>query len=122
VASGAPFHLSFGLEERIHVKRIIVTEGSQGTGIFSKGRRYDFHYAFELHSLLPTPISLEISDRVPVSELDDVHVSMDDATTPGYELVKDDGIIRWKQALGANEKKRLELAFHVDVPNSYAGN
>jgi uncharacterized protein (TIGR02231 family) len=122
VAAGAPFHLSFGLEERLHVKRIIVTEGSQGTGVFTKGRRYDFHYAFELQSLLPAPIALEISDRVPVSELDDVHVSIDEATTPGYVLVKDDGLVRWKQALGANEKKRLELSFHVDVPNSYAGN
>jgi uncharacterized protein (TIGR02231 family) len=121
-AAGAPFHLSFGLEERLHVKRIIVTEGSQGTGVFTKGRRYDFHYAFELQSLLPAAITLEISDRVPVSELDDVHVSIDESTTPGYELVKDDGLVRWKQALGANEKKRLELSFHVDVPNSYAGN
>ena len=119
VAAGAPFHLSFGLEERLHVKRLVVDELKKETGLFSKGKRFTFHYAFEVQSLLPEAATIEIADRVPVSEMDDVQVALDETTTPGFELQKDDGIVRWKAQLAPAEKKRLELAFHIDVPSSY---
>ncbi len=119
VASGAPFHLSFGLEERLKVKRLVMSELSQQTGVLKKGARYEFHYAYELQSLIDGPIALEVADRVPVSELDDVHVEIDPATSAGYALDPSDGMVRWKQQLSAKEKKRLELAFHVDVPGEY---
>ncbi len=119
VASGAPFHLSFGLEERLRVKRVVVEELSKETGVFSKGKRFRYRYAIELESLLPAAAGLEVDDRVPVSELDDVEVALDEQTTPGFELQKEDGRVRWKTSLMPGEKRRLELAFHVDVPSSY---
>ena len=119
VAEGARFHLAFGLEEQVRVKRIVVEEIARDTGIFSKGRRFRFAYAFELQSFLPGASEIELSDHLPVSELDDVEVGLDEKTTPGYQLKKDDGIVTWKVKLGAGEKKRVDLLFHVDVPQSY---
>lgn len=119
VAAGAPFHLSFGLEERLRVKRVVLEELSKETGVFSKGKRFRYRYAFELESLLPAAADLEVDDRVPVSELDDVEVGLDEETTAGFELQKEDGRVRWKTSLKPGEKRRLELAFHVDVPSSY---
>ncbi len=119
VAAGAPFHLSFGLDEQFKVKRIVVEELVKDTGIFSKGKRFRYDYAFELQSLSPAPTAIELLDRVPVSELDDVEVALDEKTTPGFVRSAEDGTIRWTATLKPSEKKRIELAFHVDVPASY---
>ena len=119
VAEGARFHLAFGLEEQVRVKRVVVEEIARDTGVFSKGRRFRFAYAFELQSFLPGRSEVELSDHLPVSELDDVEVLLDEKTTPGYQLKKDDGIVTWKVKLGPGEKRRVDLVFHVDVPASY---
>ena len=64
-------------------------------------------------------MELEVADHLPVSELDDVKVELESQTTPGYQLDAPDGIATWKLKLAPAEKKKLELAFHVDVPSSY---
>jgi hypothetical protein len=42
-----------------------------------------------------------------------------EATTAGYELRADDGIVTWRAKLAAGEKRAITLAFIVDVPSSY---
>lgn len=64
-------------------------------------------------------LQVELAEQVPVSELEDVLAEVEDATTRGYELEPLDGIVRWRVALKAGEKKQVDLAFHVDVPESY---
>lgn len=119
VPQGGRFQLAFGLEESVKVKRLVLEELAKDTGFISKGRRFRFAYAFELKSSAKGPVTVEVSDHVPVSELDDVQVALGERTTPGYALEKDDGIVTWKVQLQPGETKRVELAFTVDVPASY---
>jgi uncharacterized protein (TIGR02231 family) len=121
VAQGAKFELSFGLEEQVKVKRLVLEEIGRDTGVFTKGKRYKFAYAYEVQSFLPGATTVELADRVPVSELDDVVVALDEQTSAGYALDKEAGIVRWPVKLGAGEKQRVELRFHVEVPSSYGG-
>ncbi len=117
VPQGGKFHLSFGLEEGIKVKRIVLDEIKRDTGLFKNNQRFHYSYRYEFES--SAKVLVEVTEQVPVSELDDVQVEIEDRTTPGYERVPLDGILRWKLSLDAGEKTQLDLAFHVDVPSSY---
>jgi uncharacterized protein (TIGR02231 family) len=119
VAQGAPMHLSFGIEDTLRVKRTIVEELVRETGLFGGNRRFRYGYKMELANYGKREESVELSEHIPVSELDDVKVQIDSKTTPGYELKAEDGIVTWKQPLRPTDKRMLELAFHVDVPSSY---
>jgi uncharacterized protein (TIGR02231 family) len=121
VAQGSRFELSFGLEEQVKVKRLVLEELAKDTGLLTKSKTYRFGYAYELQSFLPAAATIEVADRVPVSELDDVAVAIDEKTSPGYALEKEAGIARWALHLAPGEQKRLELRFNVEVPASYGG-
>jgi uncharacterized protein (TIGR02231 family) len=120
VAEGARFHLSFGLEERVKVKRLVLEEIKRDQGLFKTAQRFTYRYRFEIENALGRAETVELAEAIPVSELSDVEVAIDDKTTAGFEKDAEDGIVRWKVALGAGEKKAIDLAFHVDVPNDYA--
>lgn len=119
VASGAPFQLTFGLEDRLKVKRHVVEELVRDKGIFGGTRRHRYVYRFELASYLDRPDEVELAEHIPVSEIDDVKVALAQETTPGYKLNNDDGIVTWKLPLRPGEKRQLALSYFVDVPASY---
>jgi uncharacterized protein (TIGR02231 family) len=119
-AEGARFHLSFGLEEGVKVKRVVLEEIARDQGLFKSAQRFRYAYRFELENHLGRAEQVELSEQVPVSELSDVEVALEDPTTQGFTRNVEDGIVTWKLSLAAGEKRDLQLAFHVDVPNDYA--
>jgi uncharacterized protein (TIGR02231 family) len=118
-AEGAPLHLTFGIDESVRVKRVVVEEIQRDKGFFGTTRRFRFGYRFEIQSYLARAAELEVQDHVPVSELDDVKVAFDAPTSDGYRAGADDGIVTWRLQLKPGEKRVVALAFHVDVPSSY---
>lgn len=119
VAKGAPFELTFGLEEGLRVKRTVVEELQRPEGFFDSKKRFRFAYRFELANLRQRPEKVELSEHIPVSELDDVKVEVEQESTAGYTLAAEDGIATWKVALAPGEKRTVDLVFHVDAPDSY---
>ncbi|WP_223645771.1 mucoidy inhibitor MuiA family protein [Corallococcus sp. EGB] len=119
VARGAPFELAFGVEEGLRVKRTVVAEVQRPKGLFGGKQRFRYVYRFELANLRSQPELVELSEHIPVSELDDVQVELEPESTAGYTLAEDDGIATWKVALPSGGKRTVDLAFHVDAPSSY---
>jgi uncharacterized protein (TIGR02231 family) len=120
VPQGGAFELSFGLEDRMKVKRVVVEELARDSGLFQQRRRFRYAYRLELQNRSGGPEELEVVERIPVSELEDIRVEIEKAkTTAGYELAAADGLVVWKVKLRADEAKTVDLAFHVDVPDSY---
>ena len=119
-AEGARFHFSFGLEEGMKIKRTAVEEIARDKGIFKSSQRFHYVYKISIENHLGRVETLELKEPIPVSELGDVSVEVEDSTTPGFEKNAEDGILTWKLKLGAGEKKELTVAFHVDVPKDYA--
>src|SRR5262249_12980552 len=107
-ASGERFQLSLGLEEALKVKRIVVEEVERDRGLFGSTRRHRYAYRFEVASYLQRPEELELSEQVPVSELDEIRVGLDGKTTAGYELRPADGIITWRLRLRPGEQRALD--------------
>jgi uncharacterized protein (TIGR02231 family) len=120
VAQGARFHLTFGVEEGMKVKRKTMDELKRETGLFGGNHRFTYAYQLELANFTPGARDVEVQERVPVSELDDVKVTIDaPKTEPGYEQNKEDGLLTWKLKLRPGDSRTMGLTFYVDVPGSY---
>jgi uncharacterized protein (TIGR02231 family) len=119
VAQGGRVDLSFGIEEAVKVRRIVVEELARDQGVLGPSRQRRFAYRFEVASFLDRTEEVEISEHIPVSELDDVTVKIDPRTTGGYQLRADDGIVTWRLTLKPGEKRTVELRYVIDVPASY---
>jgi len=119
VGEGGRFDLTFGLEEAVKVKRTTVEELVREHNLLGATRRRRFAYRFEVANHLPRVEEIEIAEPIPVSELDDIKVGIDAATTGGYALRTEDGIVTWRLKLAPGEKRTVELRYHVDVPASY---
>ena len=115
---GGRFNLTFGIEERVKVKRQTIYELQRDQGVLGPTRRRKFHYQIEIASYLSKPEEIEIVEQVPVSELDDVKVGIE-GTTPGYDFDKVDGMLRWRPRPKTGEKQKLDLKFYIDVPAAY---
>lgn len=119
VPQGGAFTLTFGVEDAVRVKRTVLEELKRDTGLFNGNKRFTYAYSFEVANYGKANTEVALAEHVPVSELDDIIVAVGEKTTGGYHLDKTDGIVKWKVPLRAGEKKKLELHFRVDVPNSY---
>ena len=119
VASGARFPLSFGIEERLRAKRVVLEERERETGLISKDHRRVYSYRFHVANYLDRATELELSDHIPVSEMKDVTVTVDGQTTAGYNLDRSDGIVRWSLKLAPGAERAIDPAFHIDVPSEY---
>ncbi|QDF02522.1 mucoidy inhibitor MuiA family protein [Myxococcus xanthus] len=119
VAQGAPFELTFGVEEGLRVERRVVEELQRPKGLFKDTQRFRYAYQFTLNNLRAHPEEVELSEHFPVSELEDVKVALEPETSAGYTLQSSDGIATWKVKLTPGEKRTLDFAFHVDAPSSY---
>ncbi len=119
VPQGGAFTLTFGVEDAVRVKRTIVDELKRDTGLFNGNKRFSYVYTFELGNYGKAPIDVTLAEHLPVSEMNDILVSVGEKTSPGYQLNPKDGIAKWKVSLKPGEKKKLDLSFRVDVPNSY---
>lgn len=120
VAEGAVFRLTFGVEDTLRIKRVVVEEVKRDAGLFNTKKRFSYAYRYELANWGKGPIELELWEGLPVSELDDVAVLVTpEKTTAGYKLDAADGIAKWKVKLAEREQKNVELAYKVEVPGSY---
>lgn len=116
---GARLLVSFGAEDRVRISRLVLKEVERSAGLFGGWHRHLFAYRFHLANHLGTAEEIELCDHLPVSQLDDVKVVLEPATTPGYRLEPSDGRVTWRVSLRPNEEKALELAFRVEVPDAY---
>src|SRR5262249_38226000 len=86
VAGGAAFHLTFGIDDAVRVKRVVVEEVERDKNFLGLTRRFHYKYRYELANYQAGAQELELSDHIPVSELDDVKVALDDQTSGGYQV------------------------------------
>lgn len=119
VASGAPFRLTFGVEETVRVSRTVLQEVQRAEGLFQDRMRFQYAYRFTLQNPGGRAEVVDVSDHLPVSELTDVVVELDGDTTPGFARRREEGILSWTLKLPPASQREVVLHFHVDVPRSY---
>lgn len=106
VPPGAEFTLWFGPDRRLSAKRTLVSKTTSISGVFGKTTETTRQYRIDLTSAVPTPTTVEVWDRIPVSRDKDIVVTLSDLAPP---LLKD-------AAYEAEERKQGLLAWKVLLP------
>ena len=120
VAPGDRFALSWGSEDGLVVLRYVTRDQEQTT--LTKTRLDTFQVEVYLVNHTGTPQELQLSERIPVSEIEKVKVELlNKATTPGY-TVDDQGLVSWAITLAPGQERRTVSAHRVSLPHNVRWN
>ena len=116
VPAGGRFEVWFGPDPTITVSRMVVARDTQSTGLLGGGRQTSIEYRIELRNDGASSATVEVWDRRPVSEMEDIEVRIVDpsppvADDPVYQgLAARRGLLKWVVELGASGGERAVQA------------
>jgi uncharacterized protein (TIGR02231 family) len=116
VASQESTEVSFGVDERVKVKRELVKSFKSNGGLFAKTEKQQFVYKTTIENYQPKAIDIEIVEQVPVSQQGEIKVTVTKVEPKFLEEDKDKGTFTWKPKLEAKGKFTIDLEFHVECP------
>jgi len=112
VAPGAPFELGFGPDDSLRIsrtQRVLKTE----TDPVDKWKRRQTRLHLYLSNLGDDGCCVELTERVPVSEIEHVKVSLIDDRTTGDPKLDAHGFVTWSVSLEPHERRRLKLGWEL---------
>ena len=113
VAPGEGFSMFLGVADRIKLSRVLDKKSSSMTWT-GKRKKLQVSYLVTAENLSDRPATLELADRIPVSDNDDIRIS-------GVRIqpeVKPDqkGLLKWDATLAAKEKKEFRIEYTISYP------
>ena len=108
--------LSFGVDERIKVKRELVKSFKSKVGLFGKTERMSYVFKTTIENYLSKPVAVKVVEQVPVSQQSDIKVSVTKVQPNPMEENKDEGTYTWKPTIESQGKFTVNLEFSVDSP------
>jgi uncharacterized protein (TIGR02231 family) len=113
VAPGENFPVFVGVADQIKLTRELDQKRSSLTWS-GKRTRMQVSFVLSAENLGDKPVAVQVADRIPVSETDEIRVL-------GVEIqpeVKPDvkGILHWEVTLAAGEKKKFRIDYTLDYP------
>ncbi|MSR43004.1 MAG: mucoidy inhibitor MuiA family protein [Pedosphaera sp.] len=113
VASGESFDVFLGVADQIKLSRVVDPKRSE---LYRSGTRTRMKVAYVLtvENLADKPATVQLTDRVPVSEVEEIRISSV-KTTP--EVKADTkGLLRWNAALGPKQSKEHRIEYTIEYP------
>ena len=120
VAPGERFELSWGPEGEVRVGRR-VTEGEPEGGALSGWVAQQHDVAVRLGNLGPAPRRVRVTERVPVSEVEQVQVEVDARRTTGGRKPDQDGMVAWDVELPPLGREEIALRWTLRRRKDVAG-
>ncbi|MGF1466820.1 MAG: mucoidy inhibitor MuiA family protein [Sandaracinaceae bacterium] len=118
VAPGETFELGWGPEGSLRVHRQVEEEAIE-RGLLSSWRGVRRTVVDRLSNLGPRPLTVEVAERVPVSEIDKVQIEVDTRAIEPPAEPDPDGIVRWRLEVPAHGRGEVKLRYalkhHPDV-------
>ena len=114
VAPGESFSLYLGVADHIKLSRTLDKKRSALTRGGSR-TRMQVSFLVTVENLADAPVALQLADRVPVSETDEVRVSGVRIQPDGKPDPK--GMLRWDLALNPKQSREFRIEYTVDYPN-----
>ena len=113
VAPGEKFSTFAGVEDRIKLAR---TLDKKHSGLERGGKRTKIQVSWlvSAENLGANAVALQMADRVPVSENDEIKVSNVKITPDGKPDAK--GLLRWDVALAGKQKKQFRVEYTLEYP------
>src|SRR5581483_4816718 len=111
VAPGEKFALGFGPDHDVRVQRTIESEDEVDE--VDKWKRRTVSVSIFLSNLGGEEKHLEIQERIPVSEIEHVRITLVADKTSGAPDVNEHGVLSWKMPLPPLGRLRLQLVYVV---------
>ncbi len=118
VAPNETFELSFGIDEDIKVRRILLLDDLVKDKVGFNQHRL-FGYNIELTSFKEKEETVVVKENIPVSEIKEVKVKIGEKTTKGYEHDEKEGILVWKSIVNKGEKKNISIYYEIEASKSF---
>ncbi|MBN1697597.1 MAG: mucoidy inhibitor MuiA family protein [Spirochaetales bacterium] len=120
VAPEEVFHLSFGIDEDVKVRRIRHKATEREAKGLSLKHVMEWEYHFILYNYKKETQKVRLKEGVYVSELKEVNIRILDDTSPGYTMNRE-GIVCWDTELSPDpfQHKKLVLHYTLTAPKSF---
>jgi uncharacterized protein (TIGR02231 family) len=116
---GEEHDLGFGVDDQVKVKHVVLEEKRGESGLISTSHVDSRNFRVNVKNLHERPIDVEILDRIPVSQNDEIKVEYTGRATPTTQNVEDKrGVIAFDAKLDPDEEKILEYGYRISWPAS----
>lgn len=116
VAPGESVDLSFGVDDRVKVKRELVSSYTSKSGMFGNLTKVDFAYKTTVENYHDKPVEMTLVEQIPVSQNKAIKVTLTKLEPKSDEDNKDLGTYTFKLELKPQEKLEVNLAYSVEYP------
>ena len=121
IASGAEAELSFGPIDGIRLTRTVLDRNEGDRGIISRSNEMTEQVRIDVQNLTGESWPIELRDRVPYSEQEDLEITWSATPMPTDQDVDDKrGVLAWSFDLPAGESRRIELSHGIEWPDGMA--
>jgi uncharacterized protein (TIGR02231 family) len=114
-AAGDEAKFFFGEDAQIRVKSEQVKREKSSGGLLSKSEKLHLVYRVSVQNLRKTAVSVDIADRLPVSQNSKIEVR-DVSLTPAPAKRDEKGLLTWTIQLQPQEKKEILIDFVIEYP------
>lgn len=112
IAPGEDFYLSFGHDDNLRIYRTQKQESE--TDSIDHWKHNDAWVTLYLSNLSDEKKEIEVIERIPISEVEYVKVTLDeDECAPSRPAVDENGFCSWELSLDSYERKRVSYAFRI---------
>jgi len=108
--------LSFGIDERVKVKRELVKSFKSKGGLFSKTEKAQFVYKTTVENYNPKPITIKVVEQVPISQQGEIKVTVTKVEPKFLEQDADKGTYTWKPTIETKGQFTINYEFTVEYP------
>jgi uncharacterized protein (TIGR02231 family) len=116
IASQESTLLSFGIDERVKVKRELIRSFKSKGGLFSKTEKAQFVYKTTIENYNSKSVIIKVVEQVPVSQQGEIKVTVTKVEPKFLEEDKDKGTYMWKPTLEPKGKFVINFEFTVEYP------
>jgi uncharacterized protein (TIGR02231 family) len=115
-APGERFSVFLGVDDRIKLERQLDKKTSS---LHRRGSRteLDLSFAVNVENLGSTPLVLEISERVPVAQTEEIEVN--DVEVPDRAKPDAQGLVKFSRLLAPRSKSNWRVAYNLYYPTDY---
>jgi uncharacterized protein (TIGR02231 family) len=114
---GAPIELTLGVEEGLRISRTLDEGKDKEPGLLEDEKHLQRRFKISLRSSVKRIQRVEVTDQIPISEIEHIKVSLDkDKTSKAYQLNTKTGLVTWDIKVKSLAKFALYLAYEVRIP------
>jgi uncharacterized protein (TIGR02231 family) len=121
LAPGEEHELGFGGDDSVRVKHAIAEDKRGEKGLISSSKTDTRNYKITVKNLHQRPMNIMVFDHVPVSQQQDIKVTMTAKPQPTKTDVDDKrGVLAWEAKLEPDAEQVIEIGYQVVWPGAKA--